>query len=208
MSGKYPGKLISFEGPEGSGKSTQAEKIYRWLKAQGYDTLLTREPGGTDLGKHIRKILLDERLNITPKAEIMLYGADRAQHVEEIILPALYDGKIVLCDRYIDSSIAYQGYARGLEIEFIKNINMLAAGNVIPDLTLLYDLPAKEGFKRKKAVSFDRIEGEGLAFHEAVRKGYLEIAKRESRIKIIDASRNVESVTRDSIALVSRFLKG
>jgi len=205
---KYSGLLISFEGSEGSGKSTQAEIIYRWLVEKGYDALLTREPGGTELGRYVRKILLDERLVISPKAEILLYGADRAQHVEEVILPALKEGKIVLCDRYIDSSVAYQGYARGLEIEFIKNINMMAVSNVIPDLTLLYDLPAKEGFKRKKAVSFDRIEGEGLAFHEAVRKGYLEMAKRESRIKIIDASRDVESVARDSIALVSRFLKG
>ncbi|NLO89808.1 MAG: dTMP kinase [Clostridia bacterium] len=201
--------MISFEGPEGSGKSTQAEIIYKWLLKKGYDAVLTWEPGGTELGRMVRDILLNRGLAIGPKAEMLLYGADRAQHVEEVIHPALRKGKIVICDRYIDSSFAYQGCARGLGADFVEQVNALASGGLFPDLTLLFDLPAEEGFKRKKQCDFDRIEREGLEFHEAVRKGYLMAAeKNPHRVKIIDASRPLEIVSEDAISIVYRFLKG
>jgi len=205
----YTGKLISFEGPEGSGKSTQAEIIYKWLLKKGYDAVLTWEPGGTELGRMVRDILLNRGLAIGPKAEMLLYGADRAQHVEEVIYPALRKGKIVLCDRYIDSSLAYQAYARGLDVNFVEQVNALASGGLFPDLTLLFDLPIEEGFKRKKRGDFDRIEREGLEFHEAVRKGYLIAAgNNPHRVKVIDASRPLEIVAEAAISAVDQFLKG
>jgi len=205
----HRGLLISFEGPEGSGKSTQAEIVYKWLLKKGYETILTWEPGGTELGKLVRDILLNRGLFIAPKAEMLLYGADRAQHVEEVIYPALKNGKIVLCDRFIDSSLAYQAYARGLDINFVEQINILASGGLIPDLTLLFDLPIEEGFKRKKRGDFDRIERESLEFHKAVREGYLAVARNNPhRVKLIDASRPLESVAEAAISAVDEFLKG
>ncbi|HBT20737.1 MAG TPA: dTMP kinase [Peptococcaceae bacterium] len=209
MGKNHRGLLISFEGPEGSGKSTQAEIVYKWLLKKGYETILTWEPGGTELGKLVRDILLNRGLFIAPKAEMLLYGADRAQHVEEVIYPALKNGKIVLCDRFIDSSLAYQAYARGLDINFVEQINILASGGLIPDLTLLFDLPIEEGFKRKKRGDFDRIERESLEFHKAVREGYLAVARNNPhRVKLIDASRPLESVAEAAISAVDEFLKG
>lgn len=209
MGKNHRGLLISFEGPEGSGKSTQAEIVYKWLLKKGYETILTWEPGGTELGKLVRDILLNRGLFIAPKAEMLLYGADRAQHVEEVIYPALKNGKIVLCDRFIDSSLAYQAYARGLDINFVEQINILASGGLIPDLTLLFDLPIEEGFKRKKRGDFDRIERESLEFHKAVREGYLAVARNNPhRVKLIDASRPLEIVAEAAISAVDEFLKG
>ncbi|NLJ99838.1 MAG: dTMP kinase [Clostridia bacterium] len=205
---KKRGKFITLEGPEGSGKSTQGEILFHWLQGKGFDTVLTREPGGTCLGNYIRDILLNQDLAMDSRAEIMLYGADRAQHVEEIIRPALKTGKIVICDRFTDSSISYQGYARGLDIQLIREINSIAAGGLTPDLTILYDLPVKVGLERKS--SFDRMEKEGLAFHEDVRKGYLDIARRDTsgRIRVIDALEPIEEVSQMTIHLVDKLLGG
>lgn len=208
MSNRGFGKLITLEGPEGSGKSTQARVLYDWLKDQGHDPLLTREPGGTELGRRIRDILLETGQDISPAAEILLYGADRAQHVEKVIAPALRQGRIVLCDRYMDSTTAYQGFARGLGPDFVCQVNRLAVGEFIPDLTLLYDVPVVEGLKRKMTRSLDRIEMETLEFHEAVREGYLCIAETEARVRVIDARQDLDTVTRLSIEAVSTLLKG
>ncbi len=202
------GKLITLEGPEGAGKSTQARVLYLWLQEKGYDPLFTREPGGTDLGSRIRDILLEAGADIAAAAEIFLYGADRAQHVEKVIAPALRQGRIVLCDRYIDSTMAYQGYARGLGIDFVEQVNNLAVGEFIPDLTLLYDIPVSQGMKRKGTRPLDRMELEALEFHQAVREGYLKIAEREKRVTVIDAGEDYKTVARKSIEAVSKLLKG
>lgn len=208
MDNKFSGKLITLEGPEGAGKSTQCAAIVKWLQYFGWDTVVTREPGGTDLGVRIRHILLETRLNIAARAEILLYAADRAQHVENLIAPALEQGKIVVCDRYYDSTMAYQGYARGLGIEFVEQVNRLSVGNVVPNLTLLYDLPVEDGMARKPSDELDRMEIETLEFHRRVREGYLSIAAEEpERVKIIDAGQNIATVTEETIGYVGALLK-
>jgi len=201
------GKLITLEGPEGAGKSTQCAALVQWLKKAGYDPVVTREPGGTELGGRIRRILLETDLNISAKAEMLLYAADRAQHVDQLILPALEKGQIVICDRYFDSTMAYQGYARGLGIEFVERVNQLSVGDVVPDLTLLFDLPVEEGMGRKSSGNLDRIEKETLEFHKRVREGYLKIAEQEpERVKIIDAVEDAETVTRKVIETIASLL--
>jgi dTMP kinase len=202
------GKLITLEGPEGAGKTTQSDALLQWLVKAGYDLVVTREPGGTDLGRRIRHMLLDAGSDITDKAEILLYAADRAQHVEKVIIPALRRGRIVLCDRYIDSTTAYQGYARGLGTEFVEQVNRIATGGLVPDLTLIYDIPPDKGMARKKS-SLDRLEQEDLEFHRLVREGYLMIARKEpSRVKVINALNDIETVTRESIEAVKTLLRG
>ena len=202
------GKLITLEGPEGAGKTTQSDALSQWLVKAGYDLVVTREPGGTDLGRRIRHMLLDAGSDITDKAEILLYAADRAQHVEKVIIPALRRGRIVLCDRYIDSTTAYQGYARGLGTEFVEQVNRIATGGLVPDLTLIYDIPPDKGMARKKS-SLDRLEQEDLEFHRLVREGYLMIARKEpSRVKVINALNDIETVTRESIEAVKTLLRG
>ncbi len=202
------GKLITLEGPEGAGKTTQSEALLQWLVKAGYNPVVTREPGGTDLGRRIRHMLLDAGSDITDKAEILLYAADRAQHVEKVIIPALRQGRIVLCDRYIDSTTAYQGYARGLGTEFVEQVNRIATGGLVPDLTLIYDIPPDKGIARKKS-SLDRLEQEDLEFHRLVREGYLMIARREpSRVKVINALNDIETVTRESVEAVKTLLRG
>lgn len=209
MNNKRRGKFITLEGPEGAGKSTQCRALVEWLCDAGYDPVTTREPGGTELGRQIRKILLDSGSEIAPVAEILLYAADRAHHVEKVIAPALQEGKIVLCDRYFDSTMAYQGYARGLGTKIVEQINKLSVGEFIPDLTLLYDISAAEGMARKMTKALDRMEQEDLEFHERVRKGYLNIARKDpSRVKVINAGNDLHSVTEESIEALSALLKG
>ncbi len=202
------GRLITLEGPEGAGKSTQCIALVQWLQERGWNPVVTREPGGTELGTRIRHILLETHLDISARAEILLYAADRAQHVEKLIAPALKQGKIVVCDRYYDSTMAYQGYARGLGIEFVEQVNMLSVGEVIPHLTLLYDLPVEAGMARKSSDELDRMEIETLEFHRQVREGYLKIAEKEpDRVKVIDAGKDIQIVTRDTIVHVEALLK-
>jgi len=186
--------FIVFEGPEGAGKTTQAKLLYRYLENKGYDVVLTREPGGTKLAEAIRKIILSPKMKIYPMTELLLYEAARAQHIEEVIKPNLQKNKIVISDRFADASVVYQGYARGLGVEFVEKLNKLVVCNIVPDITFLLDISPKEGLQRIKfnrKTSFDRLEKESLKFHIKIREGYLNIAKKRKNFYII----NVENKT-------------
>lgn len=197
------GRFVTFEGVEGSGKSTVAHAFHRALERAGRRSLLTREPGGTDLSEDIRHILLDpERCGINPESELLLYLASRAQLVREVIGPALDTGLDVVCDRFMDASVAYQGWARGLGEELVERLNAFAIGAAVPDVTYLLDLPVDAGFRRgpehREGAGVrrkDRLEREDRSFHERVREGYLRLARRESgRIVVIDAAQPFEEV--------------
>ena len=198
------GLFITFEGPEGSGKTTQIKLLEERLKEQDYEVLTTREPGGTQLGEELRKLLMNfQDEEITAEAELMMFNASRIQHMKRVILPFLKRGGVVLCDRFIDSTTAYQGYARGLDMQFIHTLNDFAVCGRYPDLTIILDLDVEIGLARTreryqgKAVN-DRIEAEGRAFHTAVRNGFLEIARKEpGRVKVFDANRPAELVQAD-----------
>ncbi len=197
--------FITFEGIEGSGKTTQMAPVVDFLKERGIDCIMTREPGGTSIGKKIRAILMDpENTGMFPVTELLLYAADRIQHVQEVILPALKAGKTVVCDRFLDSTVVYQGYSRKLDIEIIQKIHGLIMGELSPDLTFLLDLPPAVGLARaweqinngSRSNAETRFESELLTFHEAVRAGYLELARREpERFVIIDATAKPTDVT-------------
>lgn len=189
------GKFITFEGSEGSGKSTQIELAQQYLESKGKDVLFLREPGGVKISENIRNILLDPKTkDMTDECETLLYMAARAQLVGEIIVPALNSGKVILCDRFLDSTVAYQGYGNGVDIEKIKNIGKFVTQGFTPDLTFLFDLNVEEGFARINR-SKDRIEQRGIDYHSRVRNGYLEIAKSEpSRVKLIDARKSKEEI--------------
>lgn len=185
------GKFITFEGCEGSGKSTKLKMLENELKTRGVSYLYTREPGGTPVSEQIRKVILDpENEEMTPACEALLYAAARVQLLHDVIGPALADGKLVVCDRYIDSSLAYQGEARGLGQEFIRQINAYAIENFLPDCTIFLDFPPERSFTRKHgADKNDRIEKESLEFHQRVYRGYLKIAETEpDRFFRVDAS--------------------
>lgn len=185
------GKFITFEGCEGVGKSRQLCMLKEYLDKNGIKYYFTREPGGTSVSEQIRKVILDgNNKEMTDECEALLYAAARAQLVKEEILPRLLRGELVVCDRYIDSSLAYQGYARGLGKDFVERINAFAIKNATPDLTLFLDLAPIDAFKRKGgADSADRLELSGMEFHNKVYKGYLELAKTyPERIAVIDAS--------------------
>ncbi|MBQ2752533.1 MAG: dTMP kinase [Firmicutes bacterium] len=191
------GLFISVEGTDGAGKSTQIDLLLEYLKAKGVDVIYTREPGGTYISEKIRNIILDtDNEGMTGECEALLYAASRAQHVKEKIVPALNEGKMVICDRYVDSSIVYQGVARGLGIDEVRTINDFAIGGVMPDLTLFFDLTVEESVKRKKNMgSLDRIEKESFDFHKKIYDGYVALAESDpERIKRIDASKPVEEV--------------
>ncbi|MCX7910794.1 MAG: dTMP kinase [Endomicrobia bacterium] len=179
--------FIVFDGPEGAGKSTQAKLLFNHLKSKNYDVVLTREPGGSKVSEAIRKIILSPSYKITPLTELLLYEAARAQHIEEIIIPSLKKNKIVICDRFYYSTIVYQGYARGLSINFIEKLNKLILGKLEPNIVFLLDVSAEEGLKRVKAVKkvFDRLENENINFHKKIRKGYLELFKNKKNFYII-----------------------
>ncbi|MFH1826306.1 MAG: dTMP kinase [bacterium] len=181
------GLFITFEGPEGCGKSTHAKALKGYLEDQGHRVLLTHEPGGTQLGQNIREWLLDPKNNISKTSEIYLFGADRAEHVSQVILPALKKGKIVICDRYTDSTIAYQVGGRGLPEDLVRYVNMTSSQGLIPDLTLLLDVSSEEGLKRAGQVgAADRFEREKISFHKKVRAGYLTLAKNDpDRIRVV-----------------------
>jgi dTMP kinase len=205
------GLFITFEGPEGSGKTTHARLLASWLAEAGYDVLTTREPGGTRIGDVVRTLLLDPvYAGIRPETEFLLFSAARAQVVGEIICPHLETGGIVVCDRFADSSLAYQGYGRQLDQETLRTITAFATGRLLPDLTLCLDLPVVEGFRRKHdggLGSPDRLEQERLEFHERVRQGYLAMAEAEpDRWAIVDAEQATEAVQEEIRARVSSRL--
>lgn len=196
--------LITLEGIEGSGKSSVVGELKQWLEGRGVEVCLTREPGGSPLGRQLRAILLDvANSDLAPEAELFLYLADRAQHVRQIIMPALKAGKFVICDRYADSTIAYQGYGRGGDVDKLIMLNNIALGGLWPDVTLLFDLDASVGLGRARArnkaenieESEGRFEAEELSFHEKIRAGYLDLAKKySSRYLIVDAGRELSDV--------------
>ncbi|HQA03173.1 MAG TPA: dTMP kinase [Thermodesulfovibrio thiophilus] len=186
------GIFITFEGIEGSGKTTQIKLLGERLKKQGLKVLTTYEPGDTDVGQKIRNILLESEININPLCELILYFADRVQHVNEKIKPYLETGFIVICDRFTDSTVAYQGYARGVSIDIIKELNRILFNEFKPDLTILLDLPVIIGLKRNQQINkTDRFELEDLAFHDRVRESYLKLAEIEpERFFILDATKS------------------
>lgn len=180
------GKFITFEGSEGCGKSTQSQLLCRYLKSKGFDVIHLREPGGTAISEKIRGILLNpENNSIAPVTEMLLYMAARAQIVSEVIIPALKKGKIVICDRFLDSTVAYQGFGLGMEIKVIEFIGKFATSAICPDLTIFLDLAVKKGLKHRQFTK-DRIEKRPFSYHLRVRKGYLKLAERYSqRIKVV-----------------------
>ena len=179
------GKFITFEGSEGCGKSTQSRMLFDYLKAKGLKVIYLREPGGVKVSEMIREILLNPKNKISPVAETLLYMAARAQVVEEIIKPALASGKIVVCDRFLDSTICYQGYGLGIDIKLIKTIGNFATEGIKPDLTIFLDLPVRSGLVHRLSCK-DRIEQRSIGYHEKVRRGYFALAKTEPRrIKIV-----------------------
>jgi dTMP kinase len=189
--------LITFEGTEGSGKSTQIKRLSSYLANKGFSTLTTLEPGGTSLGIKLRRILLTSKADeIAPLPELFLYLAERAQHVKDVIMPALSEGKIVISDRFLDSTVAYQGYGRGLDMTLIKKLNRLVSRGIKPDLTILLDIEILCGVNRAKGSrKGDRIEEEGVFFHNEVRKGYLKIAELEpKRIKVVNANDSMDNI--------------
>ncbi|MCI0527054.1 MAG: dTMP kinase, partial [Nitrospira sp.] len=204
------GYLITFEGIEGSGKSSQMASLAEHLEQKGWNILKTREPGGTKLGERIRELLLDTgHPDITAKTELLLYLASRAQHFQEVILPALQQGKVVLCDRFSEATLAYQGYGRGLDLNKIKILLKFVTEGRKPDLTLLLDLEARRGLMRiNNRTSKDRLEQERIEFYEKVRQGYLKLAKMSPRqIVVIDASLSYEKVSVQIQETVEAFLK-
>lgn len=186
------GWFITFEGPDGSGKTTQLRLMAPWLASQGIPVVTTREPGGTPVGERIREILHDcNHTEMTSEAEILLYSASRAQHVGEIIRPAMADGKVVLCDRFYDSTYAYQGYGRGLSLEALRQITTFATQGLVPDLTLYLDVAPEVGIERREASgeALNRLDREALAFHHRVRAGYLALIDAEpDRWRWVDAT--------------------
>jgi len=190
--------FITFEGVEGSGKSTQIALAKDWLEAQGHEALATRQPGGCPLGLELRRILLDARTTrLDPTAELFMYLADRAQHVAQVIRPALDAGRAVLCDRYHDSTVAYQGFGRGLDVQALLDLGRMATGGLAPDRTVLLDLDPEQGLARARSrnqsagasVSEGRFEALDLGFHRRVRQGFLDLAGREPhRFAVVDAS--------------------
>lgn len=205
------GKFITIEGTDGSGKSTQIELLMDYLRKKGADVIFTREPGGTQISEKIREIILDvDNSEMTGITEALLYAAARSQHVEEKIIPALEAGKIIICDRFVDSSIAYQGAARGIGAEKIMGINEAALHGIMPDMTLFFDLSPEKGILRKKNErALDRLEKEKMDFHEKVYEGYKNLCKKyPERIKPIDADRSIDEVHSEVIEVIDGLLKG
>ncbi len=203
------GLFITFEGPDGSGKTTQIKLLKEFLTAQGLEAVLTREPGGTKIGELIRGILLDrDNEEMVPMTETLLYAAARAQHVEQVIRPALLRGTSVICDRFTDSSIAYQGYGRRLG-DAVRIINQFAVKECLPDVTFLMKVDPAVGKKRIQAGEQDRLEREKIEFHNEVFRGYMELADSEpERIVRIDASRRIEDIAEEIQTAVRRLLSG
>ena len=203
------GIFITAEGTDGAGKSTQIKLLTEYLSQKGYSVVLTREPGGTQIGEKIRDLILDSsNTAMTNETEALLYAAARAQHVAEKIIPALKDGKVVICDRFIDSSFVYQGFARKLGVNFIQQINETALNRLQPELTLYFDLSPELGIGRKKNMQeLDRMERESAMFHQRVYDGYQKLAEEyPERIKKIDADRSIGEVHQAVVAEIDQLL--
>jgi dTMP kinase len=208
--------FITLEGIEGSGKTTQLQHLGTYLETRGHRCVMTCEPGGTGIGKKIRSILLDPASSeLVPTAELLLYMADRAQHIESLIKPSLAEGKMVLCDRYFDATVVYQGFARGLDTGFIRDLHRLIFEDLKPDVTFLLDLAPRIGLARAwgqldnglRSDTESRFEKERMDFHEKVRAGYLQLAgQQRERIRIIDGCRDEEHVARDIRDALSAYL--
>ncbi|MED5579234.1 MAG: dTMP kinase [Nitrospinota bacterium] len=204
------GKFVTFEGVEGSGKTTQLELLHTKMKSSGVPVLATREPGGTELGKGLRDILLfSDKDSLDMGAELLLYEADRIQHVKEVIFPALERGINVLCDRFFDSTTAYQVYGRGLDFNLVDNINKFASCGLEPDLTFLLQIPVSEGLKRANSGGLaDRLENEDIEFHKRVQNGFLKIAsKNPERFALIRDGKNISSVHIEISKIISKVFK-
>ncbi|OPY70927.1 MAG: Thymidylate kinase [Syntrophorhabdaceae bacterium PtaU1.Bin034] len=189
--------LITFEGIEGSGKSTQIELLNDYLKDKGYEVVKTREPGGTALGEALRKVLLQKDLHVLPLTELLVFMAVRVQHIEEVILPALQSGDIVLCDRFVDATFAYQGYGRGVDTGIIGTLNRLATKGITPNLTILLDCDVDRGLKRKQINNpdSDRFEEEEASFHQVIRAGYLKLAEEDAkRFFVVDGNQDIQAI--------------
>lgn len=195
------GLFITFEGADGCGKTTQMNLLAEYLKEEGYEVVITREPGAKGLGEKVRDILLNYNGPVSDRCESFLFLADRAQNIDVIVIPAINDGKIVLCDRHIDSTVAYQGYGRGLDIERINLLNNIATNGIKPDLTIVFDIDVKTSMQRVGKEK-DRMESAGIEFHNRVRTGYLELAKHfPERIKVVDATDSIENINKKVIEI-------
>lgn len=202
------GLFITFEGADGCGKTTQMKLLAEHLEKQGYDVVLTREPGGKGLGEKVREILLNYDGAVSDRCESFLFLADRAQNIDIIVNPAVETGKIVLCDRHTDSTVAYQGYGRGLDLNRINQLNNIATNGRKPDLTFVFDIDTETSMKRVGKEK-DRMESAGLEFHNRVREGYLKIAQQEpERIKVIDATQTIEEIHKEVLnQLAKKFFQ-
>lgn len=206
------GLFITFEGPDGSGKTTIANLAKERLEKEGISVLLTREPGGSKIAEEIRNIILDkENTNMDFKTEALLYAAARRQHLVEKVLPALNDNKLVLCDRFVDSSLVYQGVGRNLGIDNVYNINLFAIEDIMPTLTIFFDIDPIEGLKRtKKDINrtLDRLDLEATSFHQKVYEGYQEVIKKyPDRIVVVDASKSIDEVLNDVLSIIKERME-
>lgn len=200
------GLFITFEGADGCGKTTQINLLKNYLENQGYQVVLTREPGAKGLGEKVREILLNYEGAVSDRCESFLFLADRAQNIDIIVNPAVNEGKIVLCDRHIDSTVAYQGYGRGLDIDRIKMLNNIATNGRKPDLTIVFDIDVEISMQRV-GKNKDRMESAGIEFHNRVREGYLKIAKEEpERIKVVNSIQTVNDVFEEVKKIVNKYL--
>jgi len=206
--GKY-GKLITFEGIEGSGKSTLASELYEYLKNKNYKVIFTREPGGGKLGEKIREILLSNEIEIPDYSELFLFLASRYEHTKNVIIPKLKSGYVVISDRYMDSTVAYQGYGRKINLKLLKKLNEVATLGIKPDLTFLIDLPEEISLNRLKDKILDRIESEEIEFYKRVRFGYIEIARNEPlRFIILDGTMELQVLKQRVFEIAENFIRG
>jgi len=201
--------LITFEGIEGCGKTTQIDLLYSYLIKKRYTVIKTREPGGTAFGEALRKVFLHEHMEVYPLSELLVFMAMRAQHVEELIRPALKEGKIVLCDRFVDASYAYQGYGRGIDLGIIETLNRFVTKGIRPNLTILLNCPVAKGLQRKaQSATMDRFEKEELSFHRKIKKAYESLSKDDpKRFFVIDGILDIDTVHKTVRKKVETLLK-